>query len=195
MLRSDLAKLAPHACRRSAPRWIRTTGLSLRRGSLYPAELSGPGRHFVLVGPDVTKNSRGGLGGGLGLGRIVGLVLAGVEALARQLQRPAGPQLHLHEDVVAVGLEGVEGDQAEAVADDLFLVDGRAVDLGGGSDGAADEGSSPDQGDRARAPVLAAPAADHVVVQVDFPVRVVLGEDVGEVGGGAEVGGVALTSR
>ena len=39
-----------------APRWIRTTGLSLRRGSLYPAELSGRGPHFVLVGLDVTKN-------------------------------------------------------------------------------------------------------------------------------------------
>src|SRR6187200_2125728 len=29
----------------SAPTWIRTRGLLLRRESLYPAELSGPGRH------------------------------------------------------------------------------------------------------------------------------------------------------
>ena len=86
--------------------------------------------------------------------------------------------------IVAVALEGVEGDQGEAVVGDLFLVDGLAVELGGGGDGAADEGAAPDEGDRAGAAVLAAPAADHVVVEVDFPVRVVLGEDVGEVGGG-----------
>ena len=72
-----------------------------------------------------------------------------------------------------------------------FLVDGLGVELGGGGDGAADEGAAPDEGDGAGAAVLAAPAADHVVVEVDLPVRVVLGEDVGEVGLGLEVGWLA----
>ncbi len=34
----------------NAPSWIRTSGLSLRRGSLYPAELSGRGWNCRLVG-------------------------------------------------------------------------------------------------------------------------------------------------
>ena len=53
------------------------------------------------------------------------------------------------------------------------------------------QGPAPDQGDGAGAAVLPAPAADDVVVEVDPPVRVVVGEDVGEVGLGLEVGGVA----
>ena len=66
------------------------------------------------------------------------------------------------------------------------------LQLGRGGDGAADQRPAPDQGDGAGAAVLAAPAADHVVVEVDPPVRVVLGEDVGEVGLGPEVGRLAL---
>ena len=69
--------------------------------------------------------------------------------------RPAAPELDLHEDVVAVGLECVERDQGEAVVGDLFLVDGLAVELRRGGDGTADQGAAPDQGDGARPPVLA----------------------------------------
>src|SRR5688500_6824018 len=33
----------------SAPSWIRTSGLPLRRGTLYPAELSGPAARMVVA--------------------------------------------------------------------------------------------------------------------------------------------------
>jgi hypothetical protein len=102
----------------------------------------------------------------------------------------SAPELDLHEDVVAVALEGVEGDQGEALVGDRLLVDRLRVQLRGGRDRAADQGAAPYEGDGAGPPVLAAPAADHVVVQVDAPVRVVLGEDIGEVGGGAEAAGL-----
>ncbi len=78
---------------------------------------------------------------------------------------------------------------------DRLLVDRLQVQLGGGGDGTADQGAAPDQGDLAGAAVLAAPAADHVVVEVDPPVRVVLGEHVGEVGAGAEVGRLAALGQ
>src|SRR6478735_12208689 len=109
-----------------------------------------------------------------------------VEGLGGEFVGAAAPELHFHEDLVAVSLEGVEGDQGEAVLRDRLLVDGLGLEHGGGGDGAADQRSAPDQGDRSGPPVLAAPAPDHVVVEVDPPVGVVLGEDVGEVGLGGE---------
>src|SRR5829696_145988 len=115
-----------------------------------------------------------------------------VEALRGELFRPVVPELHLHEDLVAVGLEGVQGYQREAAVGDRFLVDRLAVELGGGRDGPLEEGPPPDEGDGAGTAVLAPPAADHLVVEVDAPVGVVLGEDGGEVGSGAEAGGVAI---
>lgn len=45
-----------------------------------------------------------------------------VEALRSQLLRPPAPELDLHEDVVTVGLEGVEGEEGEAAVGDLLLV-------------------------------------------------------------------------
>ena len=60
----------------------------------------------------------------LALGRRLVLFDRGVEALGGELLRAAAPEPHLHEDVVAVGLQRVEGDQGEAVVDDNFLVDG-----------------------------------------------------------------------
>jgi hypothetical protein len=53
--RSLQHRLRQTAVFESAPKWIRTTGLSLRRGPLYPAELSGLGRNCGLVGGFVAK--------------------------------------------------------------------------------------------------------------------------------------------
>ena len=49
---------APPLAQANAPSWIRTSGLSLRRGSLYPAELSGlQSWDFPLVAGSVRKSS------------------------------------------------------------------------------------------------------------------------------------------
>src|SRR5215207_3952570 len=48
------ARLAA-AKQQGAPSWIRTSGLLLRRESLYPAELSGPGRSIVTPAGSVVE--------------------------------------------------------------------------------------------------------------------------------------------
>ena len=88
-------------------------------------------------------------------------------------------------------MDRVDGDQREATVGDRGLVDRLAVELGGRGDRAADERQAPDQGDVAAAPAVGAPAADDVVVEVDLPVGVVVGGDVGEVGLRPQVGGLA----
>src|SRR5262245_16603792 len=93
---------------------------------------------------------------------------SGVEALRRNLLAAPVPELDLEVDVVAVALEGVEGDEGEAAVGDDFLVDGLQLELGPGRDGAGEEWAAPDQGDRAGAAVLASPTADHLVVEVDL---------------------------
>jgi hypothetical protein len=127
-----------------------------------------------------------------GSGRAGGRGRSVVEALGGQLFGAVAPELDLHEDLVAVALQGIQGDEGEAAVGDRFLVDGVLVELGGGRDGSLEQGAAPDQGDGSGAAVLAAPAADDVVVEVDLPAGVVLGEDAGEVGLGLEVAGVAL---
>ena len=61
-----------------------------------------------------------------GVDAEIEVLRSGVEALGGELLGAAAPELDLHEDVVAVALEGVEGDQGEAALGDLFLVDGLA---------------------------------------------------------------------
>src|SRR4051812_31122082 len=110
-----------------------------------------------------------------------------VEALRGQLFGSVGPDPNLHVDRVAIGLEGVEGEQGEATVGDDLLVDGLVIELGRRGDGTGHHRRPPDQGHGPGAAVLAAPTTDDVVVEVDLPVGVVLGEDVGEVGLGAQV--------
>src|SRR6188474_445385 len=114
-----------------------------------------------------------------------------VEALAGKLLSSAAPKLDLHEDLVSIALQRVQGDQGEAAVGDELLVDRLELQLCRCGHRALHEGATPDERHRAGAAVLAAPAADHLVVEVNAPVGVVLREHVGEVGCCLEVRWVA----
>ena len=53
----------PKSLRSSAPSWIRTSGLLLRRESLYPAELSGPARGHLNPRANGQSEASGGYAG------------------------------------------------------------------------------------------------------------------------------------
>src|SRR5919201_886921 len=122
--------------------------------------------------------------------RSLGLV---VEALCRDLAQRAVPELDLEIEVVAEASHRVHRDEREAPVLHRRLVEDLAVELGGRGDGAADERQAPHQGDVATSISLRPPGADHVVGEIDLPIRVVRGGDVGEVGLGAQLGGLAVT--
>ena len=122
---------------------------------------------------------------------LVGLGL-GVEALGGELADGAIPELDLEEEVVAEAVHRVDRDQREAPVGHRRLVERLAVELGRRGNRAADQRQPPDQRHVTAAAAVGAPAADHVVVDVDLPVGVVLGGDVGEVGLGAQVRRLAV---
>src|SRR5579859_5285415 len=120
-------------------------------------------RTDVLVGP---------LGRVLALGLVI---LAGVQRLARQLASARVEQPDLEQvAAVVVGRE-----QREALLDDGRLVDGKTRELGARDRTAGHERAPPDERHRRLGTVLAAPGPDHLLADVERPVRVALGRLLG----------------
>src|SRR5689334_21448735 len=71
-------------------------------------------------------------------------------------------------DVERVAPVVVGREQREAVLDQDALVDGQAGELGGGDRGAVDHGRTPDERHRSDVALLAAPAADDLLADVDL---------------------------
>jgi hypothetical protein len=115
-----------------------------------------------------------------------------VEALGRDLAQHPIPQLDLDEEVVAEAADGVDPQEREPPLLHRALVEHLAVELGRGRDRPANHRQAPDQGDVAAALPLGAPRSDHVVGEVDLPIRVLVGGDVGEIGAGPHLARLAL---
>src|SRR5215211_6127585 len=115
-----------------------------------------------------------------------------VEALGCDLTQRAVPELDLEIEVIPEAPHGVDGDEREAAVLHRGLVEHLVVELRRNGDRAAHQRKAPYQRDVAAALTIRAPGADHVVGDVDLPVWVVLGGDVGEVGVRAQVGGLAI---
>jgi hypothetical protein len=71
----------------------------------------------------------------------------------------------------------------------LALIDGQVRELCGDHRAAGDQRHTPHEGHVVGLALLAAPAADHVVVEVELPVGIGLGDLGGEVDLGLEVAG------
>ena len=106
-------------------------------------------------------------------------VVVDVERFHGKLLAAAPPQLDLDEVAAIV----VGRDQREALLDELALIDGEVRQLGGDDGAAGNERDAPHEGHVGGLALLTPPRADHVVVEVDLPLRVCLG------GLGREVGG------
>ncbi len=89
-------------------------------------------------------------------------------------------------------MDRIDRQQREAALVDGGLVEHLAVELGGDGERAADQRRPPDQRQLAAAAAVAAPGADDVVVEIDLPVGILGGGDVGEVGGCDHLAGLAV---
>ena len=112
---------------------------------------------------------------------VVLVVVLGVERLPRQLLAAHVEELDLEEVLPVV----VGRDQREAVLDERALVDAQVRELRGGDRCRRGSAARPTRASCRRAlPFSPRQVPDHLVAQVHAPVRVVLGELVGEVGAG-----------
>ena len=115
------------------------------------------------------------------------LVVVDVERFGGELVAARVPELDLEEiRTVVVGRQ-----QREALVDQLTLIDRQVCELGGHDRAAGDQRHPPDERHLGGLALLASPRRDDVVIEVELPIGVLLGELGGEVGSGLEVAGSA----
>ena len=110
------------------------------------------------------------------------LAVVDVERLAGELVAALAPQLDLEEVRPIV----VGRDQREAVLDQLRLVDREVRELGGHDRATGNQRHPPHERDLGLVALFAPPGSDHVVVEVELPVGVLLRQLSREIGSGSE---------
>ena len=114
---------------------------------------------------------------------LVPVVVIDPQRLGRELCAVAVPEL----DVEVVAAVVVGRQQREPLLDERALVDRQVGQFGGDDRAAADHRHAPDQRDVGDVAVLALPAGDDLVVEVEVPVGVGVGGLGGEVRPGLEL--------